>query len=189
MAPIRTELTAFALRARYEGAVLRSATWIGWRAESVWNACNSPSGCSNIPTRHCSSQAFVNEPWCAATRSASPSRRNSVPKLAWQIRVALFKIDLKTGSNSPGDELMTLRTSEAAESCSNASSRSRLSSAFFVLALDGSLHPLTFGALGRFVFEAVRRRFFMASSSAARVPVAAMSPPRRREYQETPAVS
>jgi hypothetical protein len=51
------------------------------------------------------------------------------------------------------------------------------------------LRRLSFGALGRFVFVIVRRRVFMASLSAARVPVPAMLPPRRREYQETPAAS
>jgi hypothetical protein len=64
-----------------------------------------------------------------------------------------------------------------------------LSSAFFVLALDGLRRPLTFGALGRFVFAVARRRFFMASLSGAGLPIAAMLLPRRREYQEIPAAS
>ena len=87
---------------------------------------------------------------------------------------------------------MTLRTSEAAESCSDASSRSRLSNAIVVLALvlEVLRRPLTFGALGRLVFVAVRRRFFMASLTAAGAPIAAMLLPLRgREYQETPAAS
>ena len=58
--------------------------------------------------------------------------KNSVPNLASQIRVAFSSIASKTGFKFPGDELMTLRTLEAAESCSNASSRSWVSSATFV---------------------------------------------------------
>ena len=78
-----------------------------------------------------------------------------------------------------------------AASRSSTSSRSRVSSLFFVLALvlDGLRRRLTFGALGRFVFVVVRRRFFMASLSAAHVPIAAMLPPRHRDYQEYPAAS
>ena len=80
------------------------------------------------------------------------------------MRVALSKIALKTGVKSPGDALMTRSTSAVAFSRSSASSRSRMSSAFFVLALvlDGFRRPLAFGALGRFTFALVRRRFFMA---------------------------
>ena len=44
-----------------------------------------------------------------------------------------------------------------------------LSSAIFVLALVlEELRRLTFGALGRFVFVAVLRRYFMASPAAAK---------------------
>jgi hypothetical protein len=57
------------------------------------------------------------------------------------------------------------------------------------LLLEVLRRPLTFGALGRFVLVVVRRRFFMASPSAARVPIRAMLTPQRREYQETPAAS
>ena len=109
-----------------------------------------------------------------------------VADFASQIRTAFSKIASKTAFKSPGDELITLRTSKAAESCSNASSRSRLNSAIFLaLVLEESRRPLTFGALDRFVFVVARRRFFMALLSAAHVPIAAMPPPRRREYQET----
>jgi hypothetical protein len=55
---------------------------------------------------------------------------------------------------------MTLRISEAAENCSNASSRSRVSSAIFVSAfvLAGLRRPLTLGALERLSVVAFRRR-------------------------------
>ena len=77
--------------------------------------------------------------------------------------------------------LMTRSTLAVAFSRSSASSRSRLSSTTFVLALglEGLLRPLTFGALERFAFAVVRRRFFMASLSGSHVPIAAMAPPRR----------
>ena len=115
----------------------------------------------------------------------------SVANLAWQIRVAFSKMAWNTGSNWPGEELMMRSTSEVALCCSSASSRSCLSSAIFVsaLVLDGLRRPLTFGALWRFIFVGVRRRFFMASLSAARVPIVAKLPPLRQEYQETPAAS
>jgi hypothetical protein len=55
---------------------------------------------------------------------------------------------------------MMRSTSAVAFCCSNASSRSRLSSAIFVLvlALEGLRRPLTFGALGRSSVAALRRR-------------------------------
>src|SRR5580700_6377038 len=76
------------------------------------------------------------------------------------MRVAFSRIASKTGFKSPGDDLTTLRTSEAAESCSIVSSRSRLSSAIFVsaLVLDVLRRPPTFGALGRCNVAAFRRR-------------------------------
>ena len=64
-----------------------------------------------------------------------------LPNLAPQIRTAFlqhgFKHRLKVAGRS---EFMTLRTSEAAESCSNASSRSRA----VALLLLNCLIPLTF---------------------------------------------
>jgi len=107
------------------------------------------------------------------------------------MRVALSKIALKTGVKSPGDALMTRSTFAVAFSRSSASSRSRFSSVIFVLALvlEGLRRPLIFGALGRFDFVVVRRRFFMASLSAAGVPIAAMLLPRHREYRKNPAAS
>jgi hypothetical protein len=80
------------------------------------------------------------------------------------MRVAFSRIASKTGFKSPGDELMTLRTSEAAESCSNASSRSRLSEAIVVpaLVLEALRRPLTFGALKRCGVAAFRRRALIA---------------------------
>src|SRR4029077_12378215 len=46
-----------------------------------------------------------------------------------------------------------------------------------------------FDAVPRFVFFVVRRRFFMASLSGGCVPMAAMLPPRHRDYREIPAAS
>jgi hypothetical protein len=60
----------------------------------------------------------------AAIRKPSASARTSKPDVASQIRVAFSNMALNMGSNSPADPLMTLRTSEVAENCSNASSRS-----------------------------------------------------------------
>ena len=97
---------------------LRSAIWIGCGSVS-WDASNSPSGLQRYRPATESSKAFVNEHGARPRGSTSPSRRNSVPKLATHIRVAFSRIDLKTGSNSPGDELMTLRTSEVAVCCSS----------------------------------------------------------------------
>jgi hypothetical protein len=67
------------------------------------------------------------------------------------VRVACSRIVSKTGFKSPGDELMTLRTSEAAESCPNASSRSRVSCAASISLPAGA------GPIFRAVFEALRR--------------------------------
>jgi hypothetical protein len=50
----------------------------------------------------------------------------SKPDVASQMRVALSNKAPNTGSNSPADELITLRTSDVAESCFKASSRSRV---------------------------------------------------------------
>ena len=49
-----------------------------------------------------------------------------MPKFAPQIRVAFSSITLNTGSNSPGDALMTCKTSEVAVCCSSDSVRSRV---------------------------------------------------------------
>ena len=86
---------------------------------------------------------------------------------------------------------MTRSTSAVACCCSSNSSRSRVSNVFFVpaLVLEGFRRPLAFGALGRFALVVVRRRFFMASLSAAGLPIASMLPPRHRDYRNTPAVS
>ncbi len=50
----------------------------------------------------------------AMTRKASASRRYSVPNLASQMCVAFDKRAWKTGSGSPGDELMRVNTSDVA---------------------------------------------------------------------------
>src|SRR5262249_8121784 len=54
---------------------------------------------------------------------------NRKPDVASQMRVALSNMALNTGSNSPADALITLRTSAVAVSRSSASSRSRRSCA------------------------------------------------------------
>jgi hypothetical protein len=99
--------------------------------------------------------------------------------LAWQRRVAFSRMIAKTDFKSPGDELITRNTSAVAFCCSNAASRSRLNNAIFVsaLVLEAVRRRMTFGARERFVFVVVRRRFFMASLSAGRVPMVTI--PRR----------
>src|SRR5215472_7520019 len=76
----------------------------------------------------------------ATTRNASPSRRNSVPNVASQMRTAFARMVWNTGSKSPGELEMTRSTSEVAVCCSSASercprasasSRVRASSCFF----------------------------------------------------------
>ena len=85
---------------------------------------------------------------------------------------------------------MTSSTSNVA-CCCFASFSSRLRCATFVSrpAADDPRRRTAFGALGRFALVVVRRRFFMASLPAARVPIAALLPPRHREYRNTPAAS
>ena len=68
--------------------------------------------------------AYSGVPTCAALWQYSPSKRINVPNLAPQMRVAFSKIASKTDFKSPGEELMSLRISDAADSCSSASSRS-----------------------------------------------------------------
>ena len=60
----------------------------------------------------------------AAKWKALPSKRNSMPNLASQMRVAFSSIAWNTGSSSPGELLMTCNTSEVAVCCSSASLRS-----------------------------------------------------------------
>src|SRR5215471_14861302 len=80
-----------------------------------------------------------------------PSRRNRLPNLASQMRVAFSNIALKTGSSSPGELEMTFNTSDVAVCCSSASSRSRVRRATFV-SLSGAKERRPrpdFGALRR----------------------------------------
>jgi hypothetical protein len=65
---------------------------------------------------------------CIATmRKASfPSLRYIAPNLASQMRVAFASMAWNTGPSSPGDELMTRSTSDAAVCCSRASASSRV---------------------------------------------------------------
>jgi len=85
------------------------------------------------------------------------------PNAASQMRVAFSSIVWNTGFNSPRDRLITSRTREVAESCSNASSRWRVSSATLVswLTADAPRPRTTFGALGLLGFVVTRLRFFM----------------------------
>ena len=86
---------------------------------------------------------------------------------------------------------MTLSTSNVAVCCYFASFSSRLRCSTFVSrpAADDPRRRTAFGTRWRFVFVVVRRRFFMASQSAERVPIAAVLPSRCREYRKTPAAS
>ena len=71
--------------------------------------------------------------------------------MASQMRKAFASIASKTGSISPGDELMILSTSEVAVCCSRASFSSRLSRVTSVSlpAATGLRARVAFGALGR----------------------------------------
>jgi len=75
------------------------------------------------------------------------------------MRVAFDRMAWNTGSKPPGEELMTCRTSEVAESCSSASSRSRLNSATFASlpAAEELRRRTAFGALRRPDVTALRR--------------------------------
>ena len=58
-----------------------------------------------------------------------PSRRNRLPNVASQMRIAFANIASKTGSRSPGELEITFSTSDVAVCCSSASFNSRLSRA------------------------------------------------------------
>src|SRR6516165_10467575 len=75
------------------------------------------------------------------------------------MRAAFDRMAWNTGSKLPGEELMTCRTSEVAESCSSASSRSRLNSATFASlpAADELRRRTAFGAFRRPDVTALRR--------------------------------
>jgi hypothetical protein len=79
------------------------------------------------------------------------------------MRTAFASIASKTGFTSPGDALMTLRTSEVAESWSSASSRSRVRRATFVTWLEakGRQFRAAFVRLLRFGFVVSRCRAFV----------------------------
>jgi hypothetical protein len=71
----------------------------------------------------------------------------------------LSNMAANTGSNSPADPLMTLRTSHVAENCSNASSRSRVRRASSVSwGAAGDPRRRNFGAAPRFRISALRLR-------------------------------
>src|SRR5262249_41453634 len=64
-------------------------------------------------------------------RKASPSRRNKLPSLAWQSRIAFASMVSNTGLRSPSELAMTRSTSEVAACCSRASESSCVSRAVF----------------------------------------------------------
>ena len=53
----------------------------------------------------------------AQVQSVAVDQRIELPKLASQIRIAFSSMAWKTGSNSPGELLMTLSTSAVAVCC------------------------------------------------------------------------
>jgi hypothetical protein len=59
--------------------------------------------------------------YSATRRNMLPSRNNIEPNAAPQMRTALANMLSNTGFSSPGESLITLRTSEAAACCSSAS--------------------------------------------------------------------
>ena len=61
-----------------------------------------------------------------SARNAPSEYSNMMPKLASQMRIALASMAWNTGSSSPGELLMTLKTSEVAVCCSSASVSSRV---------------------------------------------------------------
>jgi hypothetical protein len=63
------------------------------------------------------------------------------------MRVAFSSMAWNTGSSSPGERLMTFSTSEVADSCSNASSRSR-KARLFLQFVSGYLCGWRFAGLG-----------------------------------------
>ena len=79
---------------------------------------------------------------CGAYSGVTPTQatasllrtENRLPNLASQIRTAFSSIDWKTGSRSPGELLMTLRTSAVAVCCSS-DCLSSLSSRVFSMAM------------------------------------------------------
>src|SRR5262249_2683039 len=72
------------------------------------------------------------KPWlwsfmCTATaRKIFPSRKNRLPNVASQMRVAFASMASKTGPSSPGELEMTFKTSDVAVCCSCASFSSRV---------------------------------------------------------------
>jgi hypothetical protein len=113
-------------------------------------------------------------------RNPSPSERNKTPNLASQIRFALSKITSKTGFKSPGDELITLSTSEMAESCSDAAFSSPVSRATDVS------WPAAEERRRRTAFSALRR---FSVTGLLRGPLAGLPPDLDRRFISVPTVA
>jgi GAF domain-containing protein len=104
------------------------------------------------------------------------TEHGTITVLASQMRVALSSMARNTGSSSPGDELMTCRTSEVAVCCSSASarcfcvsasSRVRPSSCFCRSAAEERRRRATVGTLRRLTVVVFRRRAFIATPPVA----------------------
>ena len=78
-----------------------------------------PGSGGNDPRRRWNLAKASGVPTSAASWKAWPSKRNSVPNLASQMRTAFSSMAWNTGS-SPGEELMMRSTSDVAASCSAA---------------------------------------------------------------------
>ncbi len=116
---------------------------------SIWTTCfveaarpRAVSGGGRRRSSRLRASAYAGGALCNATaRNASPSRSQSVPNLASQIRVAFSSIAWNTGSSSPGELEITLSTSEVAVCCCN-DSRSSLSRRTFSMAMTACLAKL-----------------------------------------------
>src|SRR5215472_9422985 len=95
------------------------------------------------------------------------------------MRVALSNMALNTGSNSPADALITLRTSAVAVSRSSASSRSRRGR-------SDSLSARTVGALQRFGVAGLRRRDLADEPAVERGKAVAMGAAGRAKPKRAP---
>ena len=85
------------------------------------------SGPGRLYPRCCRYSVYAGAAPCtAAIFQVLPSYRFINPNLASQIRTAFASMAWNTGPSSPGDELMTRSTSDAAVCCSRASASSRV---------------------------------------------------------------
>src|SRR6516165_79837 len=101
-----------------------SALWLTCFVRKTWSIAVPGVGL-NGPRLVCASSNALGVLNCATGRRFSPSKRNSVPKLALHMLVACTRIIRNTNSRSPGDVEIRRNISEFAVSRSSASSRSR----------------------------------------------------------------